>query len=365
MTDHRRPVDITHTTLSILVLVLLVAASFWVLSPFFTAVLWATIISIATWPLLLRIQSVLGGRRGLAVTVVTVAILLVVFVPVTLALRTIVMNAQSITQEIRSLESIPLPTPPSLLERVPLRGKQISAAWAHFATLSPEERSATMTPHIQRALQWFVAQAGSVGAMLLQFLLTTIISAILLANGETVREGILRFARRLAGQQGHDAAVLAGKTIRSVVLGVVVTALIQSAIGGIGLFISGIPAAALLTAVMLFFCLCQLGPLPVMVPAVVWLFWSGSTGWGTTLLVFAVVTGVLDNVLRPLLIKRGADVPLLLIFSGVIGGLIAFGIMGLFIGPVVLTVTYTLLAQWVAAGELPADVDGPAAKAML
>jgi len=97
----------------------------------------------------------------------------------------------------------------------------------------------------------------------------------------------------------------------------------------------------------------------------VWLFWSGSTGWGTTLLVFAVVTGVLDNVLRPLLIKRGADVPLLLIFSGVIGGLIAFGIMGLFIGPVVLTVTYTLLAQWVAAGELPADVDGPAAKAML
>ena len=139
MTDHRRPVDITHTTLSILVLVLLVAASFWVLSPFFTAVLWATIISIATWPLLLRIQSVLGGRRGLAVTVVTVAILLVVFVPVTLALRTIVMNAQSITQEIRSLESIPLPPPPSLLERVPLRGKQISAArWpAEPGTIAP------------------------------------------------------------------------------------------------------------------------------------------------------------------------------------------------------------------------------------
>jgi predicted PurR-regulated permease PerM len=365
MTDQRSRVDITHTTLSILVLVALVAASFWVLSPFFTAILWATIISIATWPLLLRLQSALGGRRGLAVTVMTIGVLLVVFVPVTLALRTIVNNALSITEQVRSLESIRLPPPPSWLEHVPLRGPRMSAQWAEFAALGPEQRAATLTPYIQQALQWFVAQAGSVGAMLLQFLLTTIVSAIVLANGEIVRDGILRFARRLAGQQGHDAAVLAGKTIRSVVLGVVVTALVQSAIGGLGLFITGIPAAALLTAVMLFFCLCQLGPLPVMVPAVVWLFWSGSTGWGTTLLVVAVLTGALDNVLRPLLIKRGADVSLLLIFAGVIGGLIAFGIMGLFIGPVVLTVTYTLLAQWVSAGEVPADVDGPAAKAML
>ena len=365
MTDHRRPVDITHTTLSILVLVLLVAATLWVLSPFFTALLWATIISIATWPILLRIQSALGGRRGLAVTAMTLAVLLIVFVPVTLALRTIVRNAQTFTAEIGSLESISLPPPPSWLESVPLQGARMSAAWTRFAALSPEERSAALTPYIQRGLQWFVAQAGSVGAMLLQFLLTTIISAIVLANGESAREGILRFARRLAGQQGYDAAVLAGKTIRSVVLGVVVTALIQTAVGGFGLFISGIPAASLLTAVLLFFCLCQLGPLPVMLPAAVWLFWSGSTGWGAALLAIAVVAGVLDNVLRPLLIKRGADVPLLLIFSGVIGGLIAIGIMGLFIGPVVLTVAYTLLTQWVSAGELPADVDGPAAKAML
>ena len=206
MTDHRSRVDITHTTLSILVLVLLVAASFWVLSPFFTAILWATIISIAIWPLLLRIQSALGGRRGLAVTVMTLGILLVVFVPVTLSLRTIVRNAHSITTDVRSLESVRLPPPPAVLERVPLFGERMSAAWAQFAALGPEERNSKLTPYIQRALQWFVSQAGSVGAMLLQFLLTTIVSAILLANGETVRDGILRFARRLAGQQGHDAA---------------------------------------------------------------------------------------------------------------------------------------------------------------
>ena len=134
-------------------------------------------------------------------------------------------------------------------------------------------------------------------------------------------------------------------------LGVVVTALIQAAIGGAGLFIAGLPAAALLTAVMLFLCLAQLGPMLVLVPAVIWLYWSGANIAATTLLVITVIAGALDNVVRPWLIKRGANLPLVLIFAGVIGGLIAFGIVGLFIGPVVLTVAYTLLGAWVWEGE--------------
>jgi predicted PurR-regulated permease PerM len=220
--------------------------------------------------------------------------------------------------------------------------------------MSPEERSAALAPYVQSALQWFAAKAGSVGSMLLQFVLTTIITAIVLARGETVRDGILRFARRLAGQQGYDAAIRAAQAIRGVVLGVVVTALVQSAIGGAGLAISGIPAAPLLAAVMLFLCLAQLGPLPVLAPAVIWLYWSGQSGLGTLLLILGVVAMALDNVVRPLLIRRGASLPLLLIFTGVIGGLIAMGIIGLFIGPVVLTVAYTLLVKWVADDDAAA-----------
>ena len=190
--------------------------------------------------------------------------------------------------------------------------------------------------------------------MLIQFLLTTIIAAIFFAKGEVVREGLLRFATRLAGRHGHDVAILAGQTIRGVVLGVVGTALIQTAVGSFGLLITGVPAAALLAAVMLFCCLAQIGPIFVMIPAVAWLYWSGSGGRGTTLLVIAIVAAGLDNFVRPLLIRRGADIPILLIFSGVIGGLLSFGIVGLFIGPVVLTVAYTLLASWVTAP--PADM---------
>jgi len=352
MPEQRRvPVDITHAVLSVLFLVVLGAATFWVLSPFLTSILWATIIVVAIWPLMLRLQGAVGGRRGLTVAIMTVAILLVVFIPVTLAVSTIVGNAESVTTGIRSLETIALPAPPAWLAGIPLAGSRIAAKWTAFAVLNADERLAVLTPYVQSGLQWFAAKVGSVSTMLLQFLLTAIVSAILMANGEQVRDGILRFARRLAGQQGEDTALLAGQTIRSVVLGVVVTALVQSAMAGAGLLITGIPAAGLLSAVIFFLCLAQLGPLLVLVPAVVWLYWSGSSGLGTMLLVIAIVTGAFDNVVRPVLIKRGADLPLVLIFGGVLGGLLAFGIIGLFIGPVVLAVGYKLLGVWVATGD--------------
>ncbi len=351
--EPRAPLDLTHATLSVAALALLVAATFWILSPFLTSILWATVIAIAAWPILLRLQAALGGRRALAVAVMTIALLLIVFVPLILALATIVRSAQHITTDIQHLESVPLPAVPDWLARVPFGGERLAAGWARFAALDAEQRSAALTPYVQVALQWFVARAGSVGVMLLQFLLTAIVAAILFAKGEVARDGLLRFAFRLAGPQGRDVALLAARAVRGVVLGVVGTALIQSAIGGAGLFVTGVPAAPLLTAVMLFFCLAQLGPILVLLPSVLWLYWSGSTGWGTTLLVITLVAGTLDNVVRPWLIRRGAELPLLLIFAGVIGGLIAFGVIGLFLGPVVLSVTYTLLTQWVSGGETP------------
>ena len=348
---HQASPNIAHSTLLVLFLVALVALTASVLSPFFTAVIWATIVSVAAWPSLLRLEALLGGRRGVAVALVTVTILLVVFVPVTLALATIARNAHSLTADIKSLQSIALPAPPAVLEAVPFGGPRLAREWRRVTALSPDERGAELSPYLQAALQWFVAKAGSVGSMLLQFLLTTIVSAIILSRGEVVRDSILRFAARLAGQPGYDVTIRAGQAIRSVVLGVVVTALLQSAIGGIGLAVSGIPAAPLLAAVMLFLCLAQLGPVPVLAPAVIWLYWSGQNGHGTLLLIVAVITMAIDNVVRPLLIRRGASLPLLLIFSGVIGGLIAFGVVGLFIGPAVLTVSYTLLTKWVADEE--------------
>jgi len=151
--------------------------------------------------------------------------------------------------------------------------------------------------------------------------------------------------------------VLAGQAIRGVALGVGVTAVVQSALGGIGLAIVGIPFAGLLTAVMLLLCIAQLGPGLVLFSAVVWVYWSGDSGWGTFLLIWSVIVVVLDNFLRPVLIKLGADLPLLLILAGVIGGLFAFGLVGIFVGPVVLAVVYTLLGEWISDEDEPAAVE--------
>ena len=145
--------------------------------------------------------------------------------------------------------------------------------------------------------------------------------------------------------------VLGAKTIRGVALGVGLTAVIQTVLGGIGLAVAGVPAVAVLSAVMFVLCIAQLGPALILFPAVIWLFWSDQTLWGSILLAWSVVVVALDNFLRPVLIKKGADLPLLLIFAGVIGGLVAFGIIGLFIGPVVLAVTYTLLGAWIGGDQ--------------
>jgi predicted PurR-regulated permease PerM len=343
--------DVAHATLAVIFIVALAVASFWVLLPFLMSLLWASLIVIATWPAMQGLQARLGDRRGLAVTIMTLAILLEVLAPLTVAVFTIVDHAEGIVAKVQALAAAPLPAPPAWVERIPVAGGKLAVKWRETAALGPEERLALATPYTGRVLQWFADQAGSIGLTLMQFLLTTIVAAIMYANGETVRSGILGFARRLAGAEGEAAAVLAGKAARGVALGVVVTAIVQTALGGAGLFIAGVPGASLLTALMLMLCLAQIGVGPVLLPAVGWLYWKGSTGMGTVLLVFAVLALTVDNVLRPLLIKKGADLPLILIFAGVIGGLVAFGVVGLFVGPVVLAIASTLLRAWVSGGE--------------
>jgi len=174
-----------------------------------------------------------------------------------------------------------------------------------------------------------------------------LISGILYGTGEKAARGVLRFLRRLAGDRGENAGRLAGKAVRAVALGIVVTAVAQTLIAGTGLMLAGVPYAGVLTAVIFVLCIAQVGPLLVVAPATIWLYTSGAAGRGTVLLVFSLVAVTLDNVLRPVLIKKGADLPLLLIMAGVIGGVIGFGIVGLFIGPVLLAVTWTLLGSWV------------------
>jgi predicted PurR-regulated permease PerM len=353
--------DLTHTVLSVIFIGILIAASLWVMRPFLMPLIWAAVIVVATWPAFERLEARLGGRHGLAVTAMAAAILMIIIVPITLAVVTIIGHVGEISAKVTSLAALSQSTPPDWVGRIPLVGGKAAARWQEFSALSADDRTAAIAPHVKAWAQWFMAKVGGIGMTMLSFLLTVIVSTILYANGSTIRRGILAFARRLGGRRGEDVAVLAGKCVRGVVLGVVGTALIQAALGGAGLFLTGVPGAGVLSAITLMLCLAQLGPFLTMLPAVIWLYSSGHSVAGTVLLVIMIVAGTVDNVVRPLLIKKGADLPLVLIFSGVIGGLIAFGVVGLFIGPVVLAVTFTLLKEWVA-GESPEEAPGAVAE---
>jgi len=338
--------NLTHTTLAVLCIGGLIAASLWVLRPFLAAVVWAAMIVIATWPLMLRTERILWRRRGLAIAVMLIALLLVFVLPFVLAAGSIVGHADQIVAWARSLGTLELPRPPDWVARIPLVGEKLAALWTEYAASGMTQLALALQPYARGLVSWFAAQVGGAGLMGLQFLLSLVLAGVLYAAGEDARSFMLRFGRRLAGDRGESAVVLAGQAIRAVALGVVVTALVQSVIGGIGLAIAGIPFAAVLTAVMFLLAIAQIGAGPVLACATVWMYWTGEAGWGTALLVLTIIVGSLDNILRPILIRQGADLPLLLIFAGVIGGLIAFGLVGIFVGPVVLAVTYTLLDAW-------------------
>jgi len=271
-------------------------------------------------------------------------------------LQAVLGHADELVALLGRLPEMQLPAAPAWLDKVPLLGERAQVTWNQLAGEGFADLMLQAQPYFRSIGAWLAKHAGSFALLLVQFVLIVILAAVLYAGGESWAAWILGFARRLDEEQGGRMVVLAGQAIRGVALGVVVTALVQSILGGIGLAIVGVPFAAVLTAIMFALCIAQLGPILVLAGATVWAYSILGTGWGTFMLVWTLVVGTLDNFLRPVLIRRGADLPLLLIFAGVIGGLIAFGVVGIFVGPVVLAVAYTLLDSWVVTA--PPDSPG-------
>jgi len=340
--------DLTRTILAILFIAALIGGSLWILKPFLPAIIWAAMLAIATWPVLRSLQSKLWNSRALAVAVITTAIVVIFVVPFWLAIGTIVRHSGQIIEWAEHLAATGLPPPPSWIESIPLIGSNMSNAWRDIANDDLPELLQKGRPYAGMITRWFIEAMGSLGSVLVQFLLTVAIVAIMYAQGENAAIMARRFGSRLAGTRGEQAVVLAGQAVRGVALGVVVTAFIQSGIGAFGLFVAGIPFASVLCAVMFMLCIAQLGPGLVLVPAVIWVFATGDTGWGIFLTIVSVAAITIDNFVRPILIRRGVHLPLLLILAGVIGGLIAFGLIGIFLGPMILAVAYTLFRAWLS-----------------
>jgi predicted PurR-regulated permease PerM len=345
-------IDLTRALLTILITLALIAGSVWTLLPFLSGLIWSTTIVVATWPLLLQVERRLGGSRSAATIFMTIVVLAVFVIPFGLAVGMLLEASIEGVDLVRAATRDGLPAPPSWLGSIPLLGGRFAARWQELAAGGPDAVTEALRPFLRSTATWALTVTGGFTLVAVHFLLTVILAAVLYSSGETAANGVIRFARRLGDDRGERTVRLAGQALRGVALGVVVTALVQSMISGIGLWLAGVPRPGLLLAAIFVSCIAQIGALPVLVPAVIWLFWSGSVGWGIALIVVTVIVAVADNVLKPMLIRRGVDLPIMLIVAGVVGGIIAFGVVGLFIGPVLLAVTYTLLDAWIGEGSV-------------
>jgi len=343
--------DLTRSILVVLFILGLTAGCLLILRPFLTALVGATTIAISTWPMLKGLERRWGGRRGLAIAGMMVLLAIAILAPVYFGAVATVQGAGTLSEWARELPNRTLPAAPDWLVGVPLLGPRLERAWGELATGGGEGIKARLSAHTGEILGWLMGRLGNLAGMLVEVLVTLGLTGFLYTRGEKVAAVLLRFARRLAGSRGEQAARLAALATRGVGLGVVLTPLIQSILAGIGMAVAGVPRVGLLALAVLLSCLAQVGPIPALLIPVAWLYAHGSVLAASGLLAWAIVVHVSGPIVRPLLIKRGVDLPMVLIVSGVIGGVVAFGAVGLFIGPVLLAVATSLLESWMADDE--------------
>jgi predicted PurR-regulated permease PerM len=343
-------------TITIAVLAVLIAGVFLVLKPFLSAIVWAAILAATTSPLLRWIESRIR-RRGIAAAIMTLLILLVVVAPFVIVGATLAENADEMTEFFRQLVERGPPDPPGWLAGLPFVGERLSAYWASFA-----HDGAALLAELRRLLdpfKDFAFRSGAVvGEGLLQLTLSVFIAFFFFRDGEAIMARLRGAVQRIAEERGLLMLEIADTTTRAVVYGILGTALAQGVLMAIGLFIVGIKAAPLLGLVTFFLSPIPVGPPLVWIPAGLLLMSQGETAWGIFLLVWgAFVVSSVDNVLKPMIISRGSDLPFILVLLGVFGGVVAFGFIGVFLGPVLLALGFVLIKEWASPAGAPADLN--------
>jgi predicted PurR-regulated permease PerM len=313
--------------------------------PFAGIAIWSVILAVALYPIFTRLARLLGGRRRLAAAVLTVGVLCVVGGPVALLATNLV---ETVVGLVAALDdgTLRIPPPPPGVADWPMVGPRLSEIWALASTnLGAAITAVWPEPRVTAAM--ILGALSSLGRDMILLVLAVIISGFLYAPGPRIVAGARRFASRLVAPRGEAFVDMAGATIRSVSQGVIGLALLEALVGGIVLLNLGVPGAGLIAFGILILSLVQIGALPILLPLVIWAWIAQSTGFAALVTAAAVVIFLLDNLLKPILIRRGLKTPMLVVLAGVIGGTIAYGMVGLFLGPVVLAVFYELLVAWV------------------
>ena len=336
------------------VLAVLVIGVFLVIQPFISAIAWAAVLAATTWPIFVWFRRELRGHAGLAATVVTLLILLVLVTPFIVVGATLAENSDRVTAFVRGLIENGPPDPPAWLNDLPVFGARVVTYWSSFAHDSAA-LFVELKKWVEPAKSFALRGGASVAEGLLQLTLSVLIAFFFFRDGDAIVGRLRGAVNRIAPEKGLHMLVVALATTRAVVYGILGTALAQGVLMAIGLWIAGVKAAPLLGLVTFFLSPVPVGPPLVWIPASIILFTKGDTGWGIFLFLWGLlVVSAVDNVIKPMIISHGSDLPFVLVLLGVFGGVVAFGFIGVFLGPVLLALGFAMVKEW--AGAAPTDV---------
>jgi predicted PurR-regulated permease PerM len=336
----RRALDVSiHVGL----VVLLTWACLVILRPFLPLVAWGIVVAIAVYPAYRWLRSILGGRGKLAAVLLTLLFLAILAVPVVLLTETVIEGIQALAAGVKE-GSFAVPPPPASVGTWPIIGSPLYSLW-NTASTNLSGLLQSLAPQLKAVVPGILSASAGIGLTVVQFVLSILVAGVLLANASGCATVTRSLANRLFGDRGPEFEDLAESTIRSVTNGILGVAVIQSVLAGLGFLVGRLPGAGLWTLIFLFAAVLQVGAL-MLVPAVIYMFAIASTTKAVLFLLWCVVVGLIDNVLKPVLLGRGVAVPIAVVFLGAIGGFLAIGIIGLFVGAIVLSVGYKLFLAW-------------------
>ncbi|CRM05206.1 AI-2E family transporter [Pseudomonas sp. 8 R 14] len=331
-----------------ILLLVLFGASFWVIAPFWSALFWGAVLAFASWPLMVLLTRALGGRESLAAGILTLGWMLLVAVPLVWLGFNLADHVRDAVALIKDIQVDGLPEAPAWLGAIPFVGERLVGMWNSI----DEQGAALMVslkPYLGQVGNWLLARSAQIGGGILELTLSLVFVFFFYRDGPRLAMFVHRLLERLIGDRAGYYIELVAGTVQRVVNGVIGTAAAQALLALIGFLIAGVPGALVLGIVTFLLSLIPMGPPLVWIPATAWLAWKGDYTYAVFLGVWGtfIISGV-DNVLKPYLISRGGNLPLVIVLLGVFGGLIAFGFIGLFIGPTLLAVAYSLLMDWSA-----------------
>ncbi|CUR53064.1 AI-2E family transporter YdiK [Buchnera aphidicola] len=355
MHNSREKMDLPKTIFLLMFILSMIIVSFYTLRPFMISFLWSGMIVIATWPIFLKIKSFLGGNKNFSSVFLTFFLLIFLIYPFFYIINLCIKNSYFFLEWLSS-NHFQLPNLHFLIN-LPYVGKKLYILYQKILNSSGRSLIQCIKPYLKKTTKFLFLKIGYFTNFLLQIFLMLVFNLFLYCKGEKVANILRHFAIRLASTSGDIAVLLAARAIRAVALGVIVTSLVQGFLSTLGLAVSGIPYYTFLIFPIFFLNLLQIGSFPILLPAIIWLYWMNFPVKGTILLIWSIINCILDNVLRAFLIRFGVDFPALLLLAGMIGGIISFGLIGLFVGPVVLVIAYRLIIIWINKAPFPHNLN--------